>query len=191
VLLYLLQPLARLQGRARHGLTPWRRRAWAGLALPIARTRTLWSERWRSAGERLREIEAALRADGAGMARGGHFDEWDLEARGGILGSARLRMLTEEHGAGRQFVRFRIYPRWSRLGLAITSLLGLLAGAAALAAAWSAAVILGAGAAALIVRGLQECAGATAELLFVLERPRERTAPLPATLDPTGAERTI
>jgi GT2 family glycosyltransferase len=188
-LLYLLQPLARLRGRARHGLTPWRRRALAGLSLPVPRTHTLWSERWHSADERLREIEAALREDGVPVARGGHFDDWDLEARGGMLGSTRLRMLSEEHGAGRQFVRFHFYPRWSRLGLAV-ALFGALAAAAALDAAWPVAVILGVGTLALIVRALQECAGTTAELLIALERRRASPSPLPVTLEPTRAERT-
>jgi hypothetical protein len=136
------------------------------------------------------EIEAMLRADDVAVARGGDFDDWDLEARGGILGSTRLHMLTEEHGAGRQFVRFRLYPRWSRLGLAITALFVALTGAAALDAAWSAAVILGAGTVGLITRGLMECGGTTAELQLVLKERRARPSRLPVTLEPTHPEPT-
>src|SRR5205823_7143921 len=46
--LHVLQPFARLYGRLYHGLTPWRwlsaLRADSALALPLPRTRTIWSE---------------------------------------------------------------------------------------------------------------------------------------------------
>src|SRR5205823_3324256 len=42
-ILYLLQPVARLDGRLRHGLTPWRWRLAPGLAHPLPHTTTLWS----------------------------------------------------------------------------------------------------------------------------------------------------
>jgi hypothetical protein len=44
---------------------------------------------------------------------GGDYDCWDLEIRGGLFGSARLLMATEEHGGGREMVRFRVWPKWS------------------------------------------------------------------------------
>ena len=31
--------------------------------------------------------------------QGGDYDRWDLEIRGGLLGSLRTRMAIEEHGA--------------------------------------------------------------------------------------------
>src|SRR5207244_2772333 len=52
--LYLTQPLARLLGRLQAGLTPWRRRGTPGLASPLPRTVSLWSDRWRDLAERLR-----------------------------------------------------------------------------------------------------------------------------------------
>jgi GT2 family glycosyltransferase len=187
-LLFLLQPLARLRGRAGHGLTPWRWRGRAGLSLPMFRTRTLWSERWRTPDDRLREIEAALRASGTAALRGGDFDNWDLEARAGALASARLRMLSEEHGAGRQFVRFRVYPHCSRLGLVLTASVAVLAGVAAINSPWSLAVMLGSVTAVLVLRGLLECAGATAELLLALERRIPDPVTGPATLDQARVE---
>src|SRR5204862_2614083 len=83
--LHMLQPLARLRGRLDHGLAPWRRQGARGLALPGRRTFAIWSEHWREPDERLRAIEATLRADGAGVLRGGDSDRWDLEVRGGTL----------------------------------------------------------------------------------------------------------
>src|SRR5215204_1609124 len=43
--LHLIHPLARLYGRLRHGLGPWRGGA-IGLSLPRPRTIAIWSERW-------------------------------------------------------------------------------------------------------------------------------------------------
>ena len=57
-ILHLLQPLARLHGRLRSGLTPWRRRGARSLAAPWPRTLTIWSEHWQASEERLRSVEA-------------------------------------------------------------------------------------------------------------------------------------
>jgi ABC-type multidrug transport system fused ATPase/permease subunit/glycosyltransferase involved in cell wall biosynthesis len=40
----------------------------------------------------------------------GEFDDWDLGVRGGLFGAGRLRMVIEEHGAGKQMLRFRLWP---------------------------------------------------------------------------------
>jgi GT2 family glycosyltransferase len=53
-LLHFLQPAARLAGRLRQGLTPWRRRGGDRVVAPRARSVAIWSERcWRSAEQRL------------------------------------------------------------------------------------------------------------------------------------------
>jgi len=104
--------------------------------MPLPRTRTAWCERPSSADERLRSVEADLRERGAVVVRGGDYDSWDLEVRGGGLGAARLLMLIEEHGAGMQFVRFRVYPRWPRMALGATGLLLLVSIAALLEDVW-------------------------------------------------------
>jgi O-antigen biosynthesis protein len=174
--LYLLQPLARLYGRLRCGLTPWRRRGAPGLSLPRPRTSTLWSERWRAPAERLHSIEAALRAANTCVRRGGDYDRWDLEVRGGILGTARMRMATEEHGAGRQLVRFRSWPRYSAKGLMLTLLFAAFSTAAALDHAGAVSVLLGVVVMLLTLRTLQECATALAAVLRVLEHPESGVA---------------
>jgi len=134
--LCLLQPLARLIGRLSSGLTPWRRRGVSHFALPFPIADWVWSERWRSLNDRLHSFEANLRESGVTVFRGGNFDRWDLEVRDGTLCSVRIHTTVEEHGAGRQLVRFRLSPRCSRIGRAGLFTLAVLSVAAALDHAW-------------------------------------------------------
>ena len=127
---HLLQPIARLVGRVRWGLTPWRRTTVAILSIPATYFLTLWSEIWRSAEQRMCDLEADLKARGAVVHRGGGFDSWDLEVCGGLLGSARLKMVVEEHGQERQLTRLRVWPHYGWIGFALAASLGALAGAA-------------------------------------------------------------
>ncbi len=159
--LHVLQPLARLCGRLSHGLTPWRRRGLLGFLLPWPRTRAVWSERWVAAPERLTRFEEVLQACSTVVLRGGAYDRWDLEVRGGVLGAVRLRMAIEEHGGGKQLIRFQVWPRCSRLGVALTFLLALAAGAA-LHDAWLAFLTLGLVTVLLTFQMLRECADAMA-----------------------------
>jgi GT2 family glycosyltransferase len=162
--LHLLQPLARLQGRLSHGITPWRRRGVRGLALPGPRVLSGWSEGWRDPADRLRALDAALREERAVVLRGGDMDTWDLEVRDGTLGSVRVRMGVEEHGAGRQLVRLRAWPRPAPAVLALTLVLLLLGAGAAADGAWSAAAVLAGASVALLVRVSNDCAAALAAL---------------------------
>jgi O-antigen biosynthesis protein len=166
--LHVLQPLVRLIGRARHGLTPWRRRCAEAHALPRARTTSIWGECWRAYDERLRALEAALRAQCPAVRRGGDFDRWDLEVRGGLLGVARLRMAIEEHGSGKQLVRHRSWPVPSRAALALAAVLGLLAAGAASDGAGLAAAVLAAVAAGLAATSALACSRATGTVLRAL-----------------------
>ncbi|HEX9868172.1 MAG TPA: glycosyltransferase [Candidatus Tectomicrobia bacterium] len=174
-LLHLLQPLARLRGRLSYGLTPWRRRGLPGRSLPWWRTSTIWSERWQATTERIRSFEAALRAHCTVVLRGGEYDRWDLEVWGGMLGAVRLRVAVEEHGAGRQLVRFRSWPRCSPGGLALTLLFSALSAGAALDHAWVASVILVAPAALLAVSMVHECVTATGAFLRALRATEQGT----------------
>ncbi|MGH7589228.1 MAG: glycosyltransferase [Gemmatimonadota bacterium] len=170
-LLFLLQPAARLAGRLSRGLTPWRFRGASRFTFPTSRRISIWSERGREIEERLSGIERSLKEGHAIVFRGGPYDRWDLEALGGTFGGARLRMCVEEHGAGRQLVHFRVWPRTSPLGglLAVGST--LLALGAALNGAWFAATALSGAAAFLLFRVVRQCGTATGELLDTLERP--------------------
>ncbi|MGD2074655.1 MAG: glycosyltransferase [Gammaproteobacteria bacterium] len=115
--LHLEQPLARLIGRLRHGLSPWRRRAAGHWQLPLPIRLSLWHEQWEAPGTTLDVLRDALFESGAIVTTPGDYDAWDLEVRGGLFGRARLLMATEEHGAGRQMLRFRIWPKWTRFAL--------------------------------------------------------------------------
>lgn len=143
-LLHLLQPLARLLGRLRHGLSPWRRRgvraAWR--VRPVRAT--LWREQWLEPTALLQRLWRRLRDDGAVARRGGDYDRWDLELRGGLLGGARLLTTVEEHGAGRQQFRFRLWPRFNNVASVVIAALAAIAIAAGWDGAWLAAVPVGA-----------------------------------------------
>ncbi len=170
-LLHMLQPLARLYGRLLHGLVPWRWRGARGYAQPRTYTYTLWSEQWRDPIARLQSLEANLRALGTYVCRGGDYDRWDLEVRGGIFGTARMQMAIEEHSAGKQLVRFRSWPVCSLGGVMLLLLFTLLSTGAALDRAWAVSVILGGVTMLLALRMFEECANALMTLLRVLKQP--------------------
>ncbi len=126
-LLYLLQPAARLWGRARAGLTPWRRSDDIRVLGRGRRNWTVWSEEWRAPEDWLGEVESRARLRRLPVLRGDDFSKWDLEASGGVFGAARLRMVVEDHGGGKQLARFAAVPRPSRVAMATSAALLVLA----------------------------------------------------------------
>ena len=139
--LHIVQPMARLWGRICYGLTPLRVRGAAGWDRPGRQRLEVWSEAWLAPEEWLARLQVKLRDDKAIVYRGGEFDRWDLEVRGGLLASSRILLGIEEHGAGRQLLRFKFWPRISTLAAAalfvlmITSVFAVIDGAAIVAAA--------------------------------------------------------
>jgi len=174
--LHMLQPLVRLRGRLRSGGGARRRRGALSLIAPWPRTFTIWSERWQTPDERLRSVEAALRTAGATFLRGGDYDRWDLEVRGGMFGAARTCMASEDHDWGRQLIRFRSWPRLSPKGIVPALLSAALSTGAALDHAWIAFAVLGVMSLSLVLLTLQECAAATAAVFRAL-RAMEQKAP--------------
>jgi O-antigen biosynthesis protein len=132
--LSLLQPIARLWGRVEYGLSPWRRLRRSGWV--VSACESIWSERWRDTVDWLQSVCADLRARGADYVTGREFDAWDLRVGGGLFGRAYLSMVIEEHGDGRQMVRFRVRPQVS--GVAVALVVG--AAAAALLAPGTAVI---------------------------------------------------
>jgi O-antigen biosynthesis protein len=167
-LLHLVQPLARLTGRLRSGLTFWRYSA-SGFTLPWPRKFAVWTEHWRDPNERLKSFEADLRKAGVYVRRGGDYDRWDLEVRAGLLGFARLLMAVEDHGAGNQFVRVRLWPKCSLLELLPIVLFASLSAAAALDHAWVASAIMGLLSLFLTLYSLRGCGSAVAAILRTLQ----------------------
>jgi O-antigen biosynthesis protein len=161
--LYLLQPLARLTGRLRAGLAPWRPVRGAALAPPRVWTAHVWREAGQEPAAWLRAIAGRLEAAGAAGRAGGAFDAWDLDVRGGALGGARLLLALEEHGAGRQLARVRAWPA-ARVGALAAAGPAILALLAALDGAPVAGLILGIMALALAGRTLYECAAALGQV---------------------------
>ena len=191
--LYMAQPGARLVGRLRLGLSPWRRRSAPRLGLPVPRTTGIWSERWHAPDERVRGIESALRRNGGVVFSGGDFERWDLHVRGGMLGSMRMRMAVEEHGSGRQLLRIRSWPRCSRIGVGVALGFGGLAAAAALSGAWIVAAVMAAVVAVIVACIVKDCATAAGVLRIVLDgeeqearREYEPVAPTPAVVSSNG-----
>jgi hypothetical protein len=159
-LLCVAQPLVRLEGRLRHGLTPWRRFEGAHGGIPRTRRLETWRETWVDPAEWLRRLERGIADAGAVARRGGEFDRWDLEIRGGVLAGARVASVVEEHGAGRQLVRLRCRPSYSSLAVGLVTALAVLAVAAGLDGALPAALVLAGLALLLGARLLAEASAA-------------------------------
>lgn len=159
--LYVLQPLARLLGRVLHGLVPHRkRRRYARRHASWFRPLPAWCEEWQSAATRLSALERSLRRRGVVVMRGDDYQTWDIEARGGGFAGGRLTMMIEEHGGGRQQVRLRLRPYFSKFTKAPLLVFGLLSGAALGAGAVPAFLPLGAAFLFVVVRatGDMHCA---------------------------------
>ena len=154
--MHLMQPAARLWGRLKHGLTPWRNR-WVRPPEPApALPAGIWSEAWRQPEEWLGDIESDLAKTGVITGRGGDYDDWDLHVRGGMLAGARLSMAVEGHAGAKQNLHFRSSFAPSRLlwGLAVSvTVAGL---SAVLAGSWLAAGLIAASLAGISYRANSE-----------------------------------
>ena len=156
-LMHVIQPLARLRGRLRHGLTIWRHRGASGMAMPIPRTFPLLVTRYQLPEHWLRAVQGAIN-DAAGVVQhGGDFDAWDLEVRGGVFGSSRLLMAFEDTGSGTQLVRVRTWPVCHRVIWLSVAVLTALAASAGWSAAYLPMGVLGLGAAFLTFRIARDC----------------------------------
>jgi hypothetical protein len=69
-----------------------------------------------------------------------------------------MRLAVEEHGGGRQFLRYRVSPRWKLRSLELTVLFALLAVLAGGSNVWLAPVVLGGVALAVALRTFYEVA---------------------------------
>jgi len=179
-MLHFLQPAARVICRVRQGLTPWRRRGADRKKFPWSKNVVIWSEKnWRGPEQRLQSLKLAMSESGAVVLNGGDYDTWDLEVRGGLLGSARVQLVIEEHGEKipgelRQLVRLRVWPVALPSVLALASLFAVLAMIAATQLEWIAWAVLNVPALVLLLRVLHEC-GSALEVIV---------SAVPATLKP-------
>jgi GT2 family glycosyltransferase len=174
MVLHLLQPIARLRGRLSQGLTPWRRAVTGGFVVPRPRAWALWTPTREEPERRLRSIESALYRRGITARRGGHYDRWDLQVRGGSFGAVRLLLAVEDQGAGAQHVRCRSWPVCSGFATGLALLFASLAGVAMLDGAWAATVVLASISGFIVVRTVLDCGAATAAALGALESAHPR-----------------
>jgi GT2 family glycosyltransferase len=164
-LLHLLQPVARLHGRLMHGRKLWRSTVPAGFVLPVPQSVAVWTEQWQAPEARLERIEADLRRKGVPVQRGGGCDDWDLQIQGGFCGGARLLMAAEDHGAGTQYLRWRVRPKYSAGILVLSLTLVLLSAGAGADGAWPVCMLLGAGALISVYKIVRDSGGASAVIL--------------------------
>lgn len=158
ITLHMLQPMARLFGRYQHGLTPWRKRGGLGSSFEgkCHRQFRLWSEDWRSPGSWLEAVQKVILAENIPLVCGGDFDPWDLEIRGGMLGRAHLLMAAEEHGEGKQQLRFSVKSLISGWVLGLAAFLAGIAILASFDGAYSISLVMVVLAAVLIGRSRVE-----------------------------------
>ena len=169
--LHLLQPLARLVGRVSHGLTPWRMRSGEGGKLfeSCNFNMELWSEKWHAAEHWLTTLKQKMRTDGVRVVSSGDFDPFDLKVRGGLLGRARLLMAQEEHGEGKQLLRFAIRSKLSKWGLVLVVIFSVIGILAVVDSAWVVSAILVGFATALAIRARYEVTTSVAAFRTALQ----------------------
>jgi len=118
--LYIIQPLARLDGRFTYDITSRRKQGIGNLPfkfiVPKNRYFSIWSENWKSNEDWIRSLETNLIESKTKVRCGGEFDRYDLEANVGMFAFCRGLLVVEEHGAGKQLIRLRCRTRFSMFG---------------------------------------------------------------------------
>ncbi len=175
--LHLLQPAARLYGRLKHGLTPWRLSTYSGWLLPWTRRYAVWRTEWTDPTEWLRELELGTRKANAPIVRGGQFDHWDLEVRGGLFGRARILMAIEDHGGKKQYARFRVQPRIKPRTVLLVLVLLPLGLRALLDQSWLVTGIFWGLALIVLFRAVREMGGAQAVIRDAIDALEESDTP--------------
>jgi glycosyltransferase involved in cell wall biosynthesis len=175
--LFLLQPLARLVGRVRFGLTPWRHRLPLRVVLPTARrVRFVRKNHWQSAHDTLLTMERFLLESSASVQRGADYDDWDLHIHGGLLGGARATLAVEDCDRTTQLIRLPVRPVFARPGLLLAGLFGTLAAAALhFGHSWTVTAILGGFSAFLLLRAATEAASSLGAALQAIRMQQGET----------------
>ena len=142
--MHMVQPMARLCGRVRNGLTLWRRRGPKPNGTKVKLNQEVWSENWHGPEKWLGDLESYIRDQGAVYVRGGDYDDWDLNIYSGMFGAAKVKMTLEEHGSGKQLAKFKARSHIPCFKLALTAVSYILTLFASIADAMVPAIVLGA-----------------------------------------------
>jgi GT2 family glycosyltransferase len=180
--LNLLQPAARLRGRLQSGLTPWRRKRLVRLTVPRRHTLRFWAKP-RSHEVWVESVQDALAQGGAAAVGIRPADTFDLEERAGTFGAARMMIALEDHPSDRQFVRLRLWPRWSLWAKSLAGAFILVAAVAFADGAWAVAGVFGLMAAHVGLSAYSQSAAALLDLREAVGRQVRATAmqvPAPA-----------
>jgi O-antigen biosynthesis protein len=161
--MHLLQPMVRLLGRVSLGLTPLRFRGKSGWLIPKRKEISVWSMHWRSPDDWLRSLELKLKQSKVVSYRGGNYSSWDIAIAGGMFGVARLILGVEEHGGGKQNLRWRILPLFSLRTMLAVGLLGVVTLISVIDKAWIATGLFGAMTLIPLLRWVFESGQATAD----------------------------
>jgi len=141
------------------------------MRLPLPRVKTIWTEQWISPDDWLTKSQHDLETVGEIVRVGQALDRWDLEIQSGLLGSARMISVVEEHGSGQQLRRFRIWPHISHVVGAVICAFALLSLLALLDRSWFVGGILALTTLCLLLRVGWECAAAEESLVASINRP--------------------
>ena len=129
--MHLLQPVARLRGRLRHGLRPWRMRG-RGRKADVFQRIAIWRETWLDPEQVIRTVCGQLHRHDCVVRFGEAYDDWDIELRCGFLGTLRIRAVLEQHARGSQLWRFKTWPRvFTLVGITGVALTAIAVGSAA------------------------------------------------------------
>jgi O-antigen biosynthesis protein len=173
--LHILQPMARLWGRLDGGLTAWRPLVHGPFTRPWPVSSAEWTSDWREPQRRLEDVITRLTRQQVISARGGAYDRWDIEVFGGALGSARLLMAIEDHGAGTQYVRTRCWPRLRPIGAAMLLLFGGATAASSVGAPWFVPALFAGFFVAGLTQTVRQCGCAMGVLRAATGRPPPQT----------------
>jgi len=156
VFFHLLQPLARLSGRATACLHAWRKPEARAFSLPTAGNYAVICPDWESAQQTISALEETLRSELVYFQAGGSYAAWDFVARGGIIGGVRMLTAAEDLVSGQQLVRVRTWSTVSGQTLIVLCVLTALALAAAGNGAWMASALVALPAVAIGSRAVYE-----------------------------------
>ncbi|MBT8398956.1 MAG: glycosyltransferase [Rhodothermia bacterium] len=162
--LHLIQPVARLLGRVRLGLTPWRPRFDWNWQMPQIEHKKIWSERWRPIDQWIAAVETAADSRGIPVHKCGPYSRCDLVALGGLFGMVRVRAAVEEHGNGRQLVHFKVVPHPTGSAIIVGASSALLLSLSIVFSSTSATILFGCALGAATLLALRDCVAALATM---------------------------